>query len=180
MVKKFLGRAREFADTNKTWVVSWVVIILSIFLTIHFWPKAPSPVPSHIQQQAGFVIIYPDPRSYSYKNAGWNYTLKDGSVSFTVKKDGYSVAFNEQQTPLEYQNDVASYNRFIGSLRPSANFNVPLGTVSITNFVTAGDYQVVGKTGILNSQNTLLLAHPDTDLTDNQWRDLFESLQISN
>ena len=180
MVKKFLGRAREFAQVNKTWVVSWAVIILSIFLTIHFWPKAPSPVPANIQREAGFTIMYPDPRGYSYKNAGWSYTPKDGSVSFTVKKDGYSVAFNEQETPLAYQNDVASYNRFIGSLRPSANFDVPLGTVSITNFVTAGDYQVVGKTGILNAQNTLLLAHPDTDLTDNQWRELFESLQTSN
>ena len=177
MAKKLLVRLKTLAQTNKTWLISWTVIILTVLLTIHFWPKAPSPIPSNIQQQTNFTIMYPDPRSYSYKRAAWNYSSKDSSLQFSVNKDGYNAVFTEEKTPLAYQNDLAAYNRFIGSLRPSANFDVPFGTVSITNFVTAGDYQVVGKTGILNTKGTLLLVHPDTDLTDSQWRSLFESLQ---
>jgi hypothetical protein len=67
---------------------------------------------------------------------------------------------------------------FIGSLRPSASFSVPLGTVSLSNFVTSGDFQVIGVTGILKVKSTSLLARPDTPLTDDQWRSLFESLKV--
>ncbi len=172
-----LGERKRFLwlKANKTWIVSWAVIIGSVFMVVHFWPQGPSPVPSAIREQAKFSIMYP--AGYTYLN-DWAYTDKDNSVQFTVKKDDYKVVFTEEKTPLEYQNDVAAYNRFIGSLRPRANFDVSLGTVSISNFVTAGDYQVVGETGILNSQGTFLLAHPDTHLTDDQWRALFESLKV--
>jgi hypothetical protein len=165
---------------NKTWVLSWAAIILSVLIVIHFWPKAPSPVPKSVRSQAGFAIIYPDPRSYATTPSAWRYTTSNSTVQFTVTKDGGSIAFTEEETPLAYQNDAAAYNRFIGGLRPSANFNVPLGTVSIANFVTAGDYQIVGKTGILNTQGTLVLAHPDTSLSDDQWRALFQSLQVDS
>jgi len=169
---------KQFLAENREWLIAWPALIIAILLTIHFWPAAPSPVPAAIKKQIEFSIIYPDPRQYSNKPNQWSYDNKDSAVQFTVSKDKYNVVFTEEEVPLAYQNDVAAYNRFVGSLKPSANFNVPLGTASITNFVTAGDYEVVGKTGILNTHGTLLLAHPDTELTDDQWRSLFESLQV--
>ncbi len=133
-------------------------------------------MPANIKERASFVIIYP--KGYSIDSKSWKYLTDTSSVEFTAKRDGYSVVFTEEKTPLEYQDDVAAYNRFIGSLRPRANFDVPLGSVSIANFVTAASYEIVGETGILNAKGTLLLAHPDTQISDDQWRNLFESLKV--
>ena len=166
----------RFLHENKEWLISWALVILTVTLVIKFWPQGPSPVPQTIRSEASFKIIYPN--GYSIDQKSWKYINNTQTVQFIAKKDAYTVVFTEQPTPLAYQNDQGAYDRFIGSLRPNANFNVPLGTVSLSNFVTSGDFQVVGVTGILKVKDTLLLAHPDTQLTDDQWRSLFESLKV--
>lgn len=160
-------------------MIAWPAAALAVILAIHFWPGPPSLVPPYVRTQASlahFSIIYPS--DFSIDASSWKYLPDQKSVQFKATKNGTGVVFTEEATPLAYQNDVASYNRFIGSLRPRANFDVPLGTVSISNFVTQGDYQVVGETGILNTNGTLLLAHPDKNVSDDDWRALFESLKI--
>lgn len=174
MIKLLPAPAVRFFRENWEWLVSWLVVAVSITLLIKFWPQGPSPVPPSIITQANFSVIYP--KGYSIDPQSWRYVSGEKSVQFSATKDKYAVVFTEQKTPLEYQDDTAAYNRFIGSLRPRANFDVPLGTVSIANFVTKGDYQVVGETGILNAKGTFVLAHPDTQISDDQWRNLFESL----
>ena len=171
------SRLRYFWNENKAWILTWTCAAVIVLLVVHFWPQGPDPVPTIIKRQAGFSIIWP--AGYQIDANTWKYLDTEKSVQFSAKKDGITTVFTEEATPLAYQNDVAAYNRFIGSLRPRANFDVPLGTVSISNFVTQGDYQVVGETGILNAKGTLVLAHPDTQLTDDQWRSLFESLKVN-
>ena len=165
-----------FLKNNKEWLISWLIVALTLLLVIHFWPQSPSPVPPTIKANAAFSIIYP--QGYDIDAKSWKYQTSQKLVEFSIKKDGAVTVFTEQETPLAYQNDAGAYDRFIGSLRPRANFDVPLGTVSISNFVTSGDYQVVGETGILNAKGTLLFVHPNTQITDDQWRALFESLKV--
>ena len=152
-------------------------LIAIIVLIYWFWPGPPNPVPANIKRQVGFTILYPS--GYTIAPSAWNYSNGQQTLNFTAKTNNYSVVFTEQQTPLAYQNDVAAYDRFIGGLKPSANFNTKLGTVSLTTFVFAGDFQPYGTTGILNAKGTLLLAHPNSDLTDNEWQSLFGSLKVS-
>lgn len=175
MVINMARHLTRFLHDNKEWLISWTLVILTVSLVIKLWPQGPSPVPQAIRSEVSFEIIYPN--GYSIDQKSWKYLSSTRTVQFIAKKDGYTVVFTEQPTPLAYQNDQGAYDRFIGSLRPSASFSVPLGTVSLSNFVTSGDFQVVGVTGILKVKGTLLLAHPDTQLTDDQWRSLFESLK---
>jgi len=55
----------------------------------------------------------------------------------------------------------------------------PLGNVALTKFWTKQDYQSVGQTAVLNSHGTFFLAHPNSNLTDEQWQSFFNSLKIS-
>ena len=167
---------REWLKENKTWLITWASIAIIFVLVVHFWPQPHSPVPASIKAKANFGIIYP--RDYDVNAKSWKYVYADGSVQFSVKKDGVETIFTEQETPLAYQNDVAAYGRFIGSLRPRANFDVRLGTVSIVNFVTANKYELVGETGILNARGTLVLVHPTSKIADDEWRNLFELLKV--
>ena len=156
-----------------------VIVVLGLLVfSVRALTAPPSPVPANIKRQADFKVIYA--KGYDYTNANWKYQSSNNLLSFNIEKNGSSVVLTEQKTPLAYQDDIAAYNRFIGSLRPSATFNAPLGSVSITNFVTAGDFQAVGSTGILNAKGTLLLAHADNKLNEEQWRGLFNSLKFDN
>ena len=150
-----------------------VVLLVLLWMALH--PEV-SPVPAAIKQEVNFPVIYP--KGYNIDPGGWQYIKDNKSLEFTAKKGGDSVVFNEQAVPLAYQNDAAAYNRFIGSLRPSATFDSPLGSVSLATFVTAADFQDVGQSGILNTHGTLLIAHPGSNFSDDQWRSLFNSLKV--
>lgn len=156
------------------WVAGALVLIIAALGWIALRPT-PRPVPAHIAQQVRFSVLYPK-RDFSIDQTSWQYLSSQASLSFTARKDGFSVIFTEQQVPLAYQDDVPAYDRFIGSLRPFATFNVGLGTVSLVDFVTTSDFQPAGQAGILDAKGTLLLAHPDRELSDNEWRDIFTSL----
>jgi hypothetical protein len=148
-----------------------MVILWLVFHPVH------SPVPPNIKKEANFSIIYPD--GYTIQPTSWKYSGSSGSLAFSAQEDNATVAFTEQQVPLAFQNDVAAYNRFIGGLKPLAIFTAPLGTVSLVEFVTSGDFTPEGETGILNADGTFLLMHPNQQLTEDQWRSLSNSLRLS-
>ena len=131
------------------------LIALAIILWWLFHPVY-DPVPANIRHQVSFAVLYPNGNGISLDD--WQYSNNQQILNFTAKDSNSSINFTEQETPLAYLNDIGAYDRFIGSLKPLANFNTKLGTVSLTTFVFAGDYQPYGTTAILNAQGTLLVS----------------------
>src|SRR5579862_750287 len=154
---------------NVRLIAAWSILIGAALLIFWLWPGPPNPVPKNIKDAASFSIIYP--ANYSKKTSDWQYRTSDASVYYKVIPADYSVVITEEKVPLAYQDDQAAYDQFIGTLRPTATFNSSLGSVSIVNFVTAGDYQNVGLSAILKTKDTLMIAHPSRDLSDDEWRD---------
>jgi hypothetical protein len=163
---------------NKEFVAAWASVVMLVVLVVWLWPRPSSPVPANIKHQINFRVIYP--KKYPIDTNSWKYLSSEKTLSFNAVINNNSVTITEQKAPLAYQNDKAAYNRFIGSLRPSANFDSPLGSVALTNFVTASDYQTVGATGILNAKGTMLLAHPTNNISEDDWRNLFNSMKVGD
>ena len=157
-------------------LVTLIAILVVILRPVLF--PATSPVPANIKSQLSFPVLYP--KNDTVNSSSWKYLSDEKDLTFTVKHGDFTVVFTEQEVPLAYQNDQAAYDRFIGTLRPSATFNTPLGSVSLASFVTAGDFQYEGKSAILKSHNTLLIAHPSRALSDDEWRSLFDSLKVDS
>ncbi len=151
-------------------------IIFGLWQVLHNDPLYVSPVPKSVSSQLDFTVIYPKGREV--EDDSWKYIKAEETLSYTVNNDGNPIVFTLQKVPLAYADDAAAYDRFIGSLKPYINFKVSLGSVSIVNFISAGDFKPEGKSGILKSNGTLLIAHPEKDLTDNQWQSLFKSLTV--
>ena len=170
----------SFFARRSVWAAGVTALILialaGVYLVAH---HNPSPVPADIRSQVSFKIFYPA-GGYVIDPTTWKYLPGTKTLNFVAKEGNSSVVFTEQETPLAFANDQAAYQRFIGGLKPSATFDSPQGSVSITGFVTAGDFQNVGRTAILNAQGTLVLAHPSGNFSDDQWRSLFQSLNVGN
>ncbi|GAC1502183.1 MAG: hypothetical protein NVS1B10_06860 [Candidatus Saccharimonadales bacterium] len=153
-------------------------ILLIGLLSIHWLisKRQASAVPMDVKKQAGFSILYP--KNYTIDLNSWHYSKKENALTFAVNKDKSKLLFTEQKTPLAFQDDQAAYERFVGSLKPFANFKTNIGTVSLTRFISAGDFQQQGQTALLNSKGTFVLVHPSGDLDDQAWRDLFSSIAV--
>jgi hypothetical protein len=164
-------------NLSKHFLFIAVAVAVIAVTGLYIWNRTPqiSPVPDSIKQQLNYSVLYPT--GYTIDPSSWTYLKAQQTVSFNVKLGGNSILFTEEKVPLAYSGDAAAYNRFIGSLKPIANFNVPLGTVSLANFIT-DDLRPVGATGILKAKGTFLLVHPSQNLSNNDWRQLFESLKV--
>ncbi len=153
------------------------VLVILALVSVGLITSPTNPLPASLKSQVNFVVLYPS--NYRIDPSSWRYSASQQTLTFSVSNNGQTVVFTEQKTPLAFQNDLAAYSRFIGGLRPSANFNATLGKVSLVQFVTANDFQPQGQTGILNSKGTLVLAHPTHHLSDAQWLSLFNGLKTS-
>jgi hypothetical protein len=158
-----------------TIVIVFMLTICAFLLKWQIDKTSASPVPKSINSRLDFKVIYP--HAFQIKTDSWSYLESEKTLAFTVQDNKVDITFTQQKTPLAYQDDETAYNRFIGTLRPLANFKVPLGDVSIVSFVEQGSYNPVGRTGILNAQGTMLLVHPEKEISEDDWLRLFRSLK---
>jgi hypothetical protein len=169
--------AREKRTINVKSLISSVILMLVIAaITTGAYLYRKSPVPESIRSQVDFTVLCP--KSYDIDGGSWRVDTSDGTrvLTFVVRAPSANITFSQQELPIAYKTDDAAYDRFIGSLKPRANFRVPLGTVSIVNFVSEGNYKSEGASGLLSSEGTLLTAHPDKEISEREWYEVMESL----
>jgi hypothetical protein len=159
-----------------------LLLVSAILLVLN--PFTSNPVPDNIRPKVHFSVIYPGSRGVSVKQDSWGFSDEQQSLSYNVKSGNLSAVVTEEKVPLAFRDDEASYNRFIGSLRPSLNFNCPLGSVSVANFVSGfgSSFTPEGPSGIMKTHGTLVLVHPlgRVTVSDSDWQTLFDSLQVSS
>lgn len=157
-------------------------LLVGLIIGFLWWRGAHKPrvVPPEVRPKISYRVLYPDTKKYQINPTSWKVVDNDKNptLSFEVNLNGNKVVFTEQKAPLAYVSDQAAYQRFVGTLRPQANFDTPNGNVSIVNFITAGDYKPAGKSAVLLSNKTLIIAHPDQPLDDTAWYDLMQSLKV--
>lgn len=153
-----------------------IVLVLLIIACTGWYFLHPAPrSPKYIRLQASFAVLLPTNKSIRLQD--WYYNPSDQTVSFVAYVNNQKVVFTEQALPLRYRDDRAAYDRFIGSLKPVANFRSPLGTVSLVRMVEVGTYTPGGDSAILAAQGTLLVAHPPDPITQDDWGLLFSTLR---
>lgn len=99
-------------------------------------------------------------------------TLVQGSVN----TGGYFllITFAEQSSPDSFAADPNFYPAFIQKLGGYDTFNSVNGQVDLTR-----PAQVNAETGVMNTKGTLLFARSDGDLSETNWKLLFNSLDYT-
>ena len=149
-----------------------LVIIVAVFLWYNLRPV--SRVPEAVQSRTPFPILVP--RDEKIVLSEWRYSASEKNLTFVATVQGKKVVFTQQAAPLSYRDDRAAYDRFIGTLKPTANFQSPLGQVSIFRLVEEESYSPGGDSAILLSSGTLLIAHPEKAISEDNWISLSRTI----
>lgn len=149
-------------------------------LALYFKNKNNNPLPSAIKNQLSFKALYPPSASSLIKidSASYNYQASDKVLTFTVNYAGSDVIFSQQPAPDSLGSGKDVYYQVLG-IHPYAQFKTNLGLVALTKFFKTGDLKPSGQSGVLATEGTLLTANTTGNLTNEQWKDLFNSLSIS-
>jgi hypothetical protein len=136
-----------------------------------------NPLPDNLKNQISFKIIYPENTGH-IDESSFLYKTESKVLSFSVKKEDKKIVFTEQTAPENVGDGNQVSFQAIG-LHPYANFQSKLGPVALAKFWESKNLDPYGQSAFLVSNGTLLNAHSDKDLTNAEWKDLINSLKVS-
>lgn len=153
--------------------VVFVGIMLLATLTAFFIGQNLKVIPAEIHRDFPSAIFVPsDPVRVdrtTVKYAGSNYPL-----NFVAHSGDHKLTISEQPSPDSFFEIPDAYSKFVTSFRPYDAFESRLGRVELTRPQNYNNKQVA----IMNTKGTLILISAETDMGNEDWKSLFNSLVI--
>jgi len=162
------------------WLVAIVIVIIIIcvgLVALYIIHSNKNPIPEVLRSQVDYKIIFPSNASTIDSNS-YKFQISNQSVSFKVNNNNKTVVFTEQAAPNALNTGKQPYYPALG-IHPYAQFSTKLGTVALTKFYQSGNYKPIGESAVLSSNGTLVIANTQNNLSNNEWKELFESLKTS-
>lgn len=157
-------------------IVAIVVIISGLFAYIYTINQ--NPIPKTIKNQVAFKIIYPSTHLAQIDTSSYQYQSDNQILSFSASYANQTILFTEQRAPSSLGSDSQVYYPALG-IHPYAQFKTSLGIVALTKFWQSGTLTPIGQSAIMAARGTMLTTHTDKSLSNQQWKDLFDSLKIT-
>ena len=155
-------------------IAGFLIISVIVFLFISSSSQPPI-VPNDIISQVNFPIFYPPVSQQMTVEAGsYRYAKSLGQVTFIVNFDNKHITFAEQSSPDSFAADPSFYTAFVQKLGGYANFDSVNGRVDLTR-----PAQVNNETGVMNAKGTLLFAKSTGDISEDNWKLLFNALDYT-
>lgn len=157
-------------------LLTYMAIIVVVVLTFELWPRY-NPVPSELRGQVNFKVAYP---KNGLDTGSFTYQPNPGLLTFKANDGSNHLIINEQPLPAgtsATSSDTSALLNHLG-VHYYDQLKTKLGTVSIAKFWT-GSYTPAGQTGILAVKNTLVLVHPQKQLSSNDWVNLVNSMKLT-
>lgn len=154
--------------------VAIIAVLLLAAAGYWFFLRAQPPIPLAVTSQASFAVFYPaDRHILSVKKGSALYDRTTGTLRFAASApDGLQVSFSEQATPGSFVDVPQVYSSLLASLQNYSSFDSINGSVALT---LPKEFNG-GQSAVMNSKGTLLFARPSRNLTEDQWRRIFNSL----
>jgi hypothetical protein len=144
------------------------VIVALIFV---FRPR--TPFTTETLQQASFVVYYPPPQSKMVIDKPTiKYNSQSKVLSFSAHDGSSKLTFTEQAAPDQFT-DIPQYlPKLTNFLNTYRSFNTPSGTAYLTRPAELKG----GQSALFVGGGTMMFVHPNHDLSDDYWRNLFTHL----
>jgi hypothetical protein len=157
-------------------VVAGAVFGIIFGFLLFAWHGPNNPLPSEIKDQVSYKVIYPG--TGKINKASYKYQSVDNTLVFNVNDGDNQVVFTQQPAPSNLGSDGQVYYPALG-LHPYAQFKSSLGQVALAKFWQSGTLKPIGQSAVLASKGTLLIAHSEKDMSNSQWKAMFDSLKIT-
>lgn len=168
-----MKKIRNINRTRNILICSLVVISSTcLWLGLVGTQKSDFNPPSEIS----FGLWYPSTESskYKYEQNSLKYDKLSKIVTFNMNdSSGKILTFTEQAVPESSQVPADAFDEQLASIPQDTSFESANGTVSITK--PAANDQT---TAIMKSRGTLLFVTTENKITTDQWRALFNSMEL--
>lgn len=155
-----------------SFILAGVLIIAMSAVCFALWPKPA--LPSSITRQINFTIFMPNAETVSIDKPSIKYDSSLKLLSYNINTLNTRAVVSMQPTPESFTDIPEVYKKIVTTMNEEFKFENDLGTIYITR-----PSDLKGKqAAVVNAKGTLLFIKPDADLTQDQWRQLFNSLDV--
>lgn len=162
--------------TRRLRVIIGVVVSVGIVLIVGLWlfPDKP-PIPGPIKAKLTSTLLVPRGGDYQVKRESAKYDPKLKVLTYEVAINGVgSAVVSEQPTPDSFIDIPQVYDKVVANMNEYGTFDSDIGTVHLTRPKDLGGKQAA----VMNAKGTLMFVKPERDLSDDQWRKLFNGLEV--
>lgn len=150
-----------------------ILVALGVVLGVHIYTTRNRTIPPAIARQISFRVYWPKSTNAVPDKQSIKYDAQQGVFSYVVLINANSVTVTEQATPSEFTDIPNYFSALINHLNNYDTFSSANGTVYLTKPSGTG-----GEAAVINQSGTLLFAHTQGTINENNWRLFFNNLQI--
>ncbi|HEY4964397.1 MAG TPA: hypothetical protein VIH90_06935 [Candidatus Saccharimonadales bacterium] len=155
-------------------VIVPIVVILGL-LSIYFLRSKTTTIPEAVKSQVNFPIMYPSDSSLlTVKPQSIKYNSSDQQLTFVAMYKRCTVSFSEQPTPSSFIDVPTVYTTLVTNLNEYTSFESINGSV----YLLLPKELAGAQSAVMNSKGTLMFARPISMLTVNEWKQIFNDLQV--
>lgn len=132
--------------------------------------QEPYGIPKPIQADINYIVFMNDSELMPIDKNSYKFDRENKLFSYLASYQGNNLVFSMQPSPAEFAEVPDAYGRYIEKLNKILTFDSPLGQVSVTV------PQDSGQVGVFNTQGTLMFVKVQTALSEDQWRQLANTL----
>ena len=159
---------------KRLWLITGclTVIALAVVVGIEFRPK--SVVPAAITRAITSTILVPKSNDVVVAGESIKYDTSLKLLSYAAIAYGVPTVVSEQPTPESFIDIPQVYDKVVANMNEYSTFDSATGTVHLTRPKDLGGKQAA----VMNAKGTLMFVKPARDLSNDQWRRLFNNLEI--
>jgi hypothetical protein len=165
---------------KKHWKRILLILMVATFVfgssvVVRFYLQSRVLVSKTITSQIGFLLFVPtNTESITYDKSSVKLDNSLKLVTFYVYVSGIRVTFAEQNAPDSFTDVPQLYDQLLNKLREYQDVSTMFGTVTLTRPVELSG----GQSAVADSKGTLIIARPAKDLTEDEWRTVFNNMQL--
>ncbi|MFI5240738.1 MAG: hypothetical protein ACHQUB_03460 [Candidatus Saccharimonadia bacterium] len=149
-----------------------VIALISAFGLVYF----SSPIPPSIRRNVSFGIFYPKSSNYHCQRSSFAYDPQAKIVTYVCSNASLRLNLNitEQASPDGFVDAPQAFETLINKLQNYASFDSVVGKVYLTHPVELNG----GQTAVMDGEGTLVFIRPTNAISEDNWRKLFNSLNL--
>jgi hypothetical protein len=154
-----------------------IVAALTFFL-IQTNSTDSNPLPEEISKSINFTVYVPpsdENAKYTLDKSKTSFQKESGVLSLIIlTPKGNKVSTSQQIIPETFKDIPSYYPKLLTKLNEYAEFHTRYGTVTLTKPTELKG----GQTAVSTAGGTLLFATPEKNMTEQEWKHFFDSLEV--
>ena len=161
---------------KRIWILIAGFCLIAIVVGSYLLLRPKPFVPKGIESKLSSVTFIPVSPQVVNQHATVKYNSNLKLLTYKATVFGVNTVISEQPTPESFTDVPEVYQKVLDSWNQYQAFDTAQGTV----YLTRPGGPNANEVGVMNTKGTLMFVKPDKNLTNAQWRQVFNSLQISS